>query len=394
MFGSRTIDASLGLPAEEALSTLSGGLLTKTLGSVRRVIQDRVDSGGSGKELLKHFDAAVEKLNGATLARIGKEHGGRNDSDSVSGGTFLAGQLRHVFAEVFREKHPVPTGLSMFPVNTSIGLGARSFTVRRLAQTGNARVHRTGDTNFGRTQISQDEQEFQVKHYVTSAVWDVFEEMAAQYASIDYARELAETARDVIERFASDKTWFGDAKFGIYGVLNYPWLNRVISGENFYGTPTDSRTVLAELNRLVNYRPHSTRLVFGPNSMVTSPRVADWINQTPMGTTSTINDRTIGEVFLAGNERVKKIQQAQELQDVAGDGSGIDAILLFRNDRMGIENYIPGGGIQALPLYATDIESRQIFWFPHGGVVMKDVANNLLVLVRAAEDASVIFRAT
>lgn len=380
MIGTRLIDAAASsrgyIQDAGDVGGVAEGLFTRAMAIARDEIR-RTDGLPNGKEVLKRFDDACRKLDAASIRR-------RNDSITEAGGGLLAGQLRAVISETLEEKYPAPSGLTLFPVDTSIALGARSFAVRRVFEAGEARVHRGGDSEIPRVSIAQAEMDFQVRHYITSAVWDVFEEISASYANLDYARQLTRIARAVIERFANEMIWFGDDSYQIFGVLNYPWLDKEISDLDWYGTPADSRTHLSALNGYVNRQYHASKLVMGPNRMVTSPRVRDWIMQTPMGTTTTINDRTIGEVFLAASSgRLQGgIQEAYELENILG--AGVDGMLFYRDDPMGIVNVMPGGGIQALPMYSTDITRRQIFWMAHGGVMMREVGNNLLVFVTAS----------
>lgn len=384
MIGSRNIDAgqsSRHSLVPSAFSAAADAGFARAFAMARVGIETaEVDAKTKGS-LLQRFDSAVDELNGRA---IGTMPNARMDAIGAEGGALLAGQLRQVLKTVLEEKHPVPNALRLFNVDSSIKLGARTYAVRRFFEAGEARVHLGGSAGIPAVSLAQVEKEFRVRNYITSAVWDVFEEQSADFADLAYARKLTKIARDVLERFTNEMVWFGNSTYEIYGILNYPWLDKEVSDENFYGTPADTRTTLAALNGWVNRQHHRSKGVMGPNKMVSSPRVVDWIMQTPMGTTSAMRDRMLGEVFMASQEgRINgPIERAWELEDVLGEG--IDAILFYRDDEQGISNMMVGGGIKSLPLHQTDMERRQIFFIASGGVMMAEVGNNLLIFVRAA----------
>lgn len=382
LIGSRYIDALASLrqghavPADRRDANVASSLYGRAMQIARNTVSERADSADTGKFFLERFDAAVDKLTADSFCRRSLRH----DAITESGGALLATQLRYVQEEVLKEPHPLPSALSLFPSNTSVPLGARTFAVRRYYDAGEARVHRGGSGDIPTVSLAQAEMEFQIRNYVTSAVWDVFEEMSASFASLDYAVELARIARDVLERFANEMTWYGDEAHKIYGVLNYPWLDKEVSSTTFGGNPDNTVAHLQALNGWINRQHHASKGTLGPNKMVTSPRVSDWIMQTGLqASTTSLRDRTIGEVLLASSRLNGAIEQAHELENVMGDG--VDAILFYRDDAMGIENVLPGGGIRTLPLHQTDIDRRQVFFMPHGGVRMLEVGNNLLVFV-------------
>ena len=366
------------VPADSRLAGPAGALFARAARITREVITERSDSAASAQHMLDRFDSAVDKLVEGALGN------GRQDSIGAAGGGLLAGDLRHVTNEVLTEKHPTPNAMRLFSVDTTVPLGARTFAARRVYEAGEARVWRGGDTSIPRVSMAQAEMDFQIRHYVTSAVWDVFEEMSNAYVqsqgvSLDYVAQLTRIARDVLERFTNEMTWFGDASFKIFGVLNYPWLDKEISDLEFGGDPADTKAYLQALNAWVNRQHHASKGVMGPNKMVTSARVADWIEQTPYAISGSLTERMLGEMFRSTSRIEGEIERAHELENVLG--ANVDAILFYRDDAMGIQNVLPGGGIRSLGLHSTDIERRQIFFMPHGGVRMLEVGNNLLVFV-------------
>lgn len=369
-----SLNAKRPIAANDQLSGSSRALWGRVRNAAHAAIGQNME-GLEASATMARFDSAVDKLSEAAFTRM----------DSASGSSaLLAGQLRQVIEPILAEAdRAIPNGLKLFRVDSSVALGAKTFEVRREFSAGSAGVWGGTDTNIGTNTFGVDAQEFQIRNYVTSIVYDIFEEMNANFANIPLAQKYVRIARDTLEMFANQMIWNGDSSYRINGVLNYPWLDKELSDVVMAGTPADSREILTALNSWANRQYHVSKGIFGPDKLATSPRVADWISQTLMGTSTSMRDRTIGEAWMAGSSRIKSIEPVWELENILGDG--YDGMLFYRDDDRGIKNVMPGGGIQALPVYKTDMVTRQIFWMAHGGVTMLEVGNMLLVIVKAVE---------
>lgn len=319
---------------------------------------------------------AAKRLDSAISDSIAKVK--RQDSFAVSAGFHMARQLEHVYADVLREPFPMQNAFTLFPMDTSVDPGARFHTVRRVYQDGEAAVYRAGNRGIPRVGVSQREEQFPVKHYVTSFVYSLFEQLSSQFANSNLVAELLRTARDILMEFANDKTWNGDSVNGLYGVLNYPWIDKKLVATAFDGT-ADADDVIAELNDLANFPQETSKSTFKPDTVVVSPRVRNYLMNTARSATT---DTTIGEFWLRTNSLgIKNIEEAWELQ-AAGPGD-TDGILFYRRDRLGITNVVPQP-FSTLPVQAMGFEDVTFCWMSHGGVVMRDVGNNVLGWVEAA----------
>lgn len=302
----------------------------------------------------------------------------RGDSFSASAGLHMARQLEHIYAEVLREPFPLLNAWTLFPLDLTVPPGARTHTVRRVYQDGEAAVYRGGQSPIPRVGVSQQEEQFPVRHYVTSFVYSLFEQLSSQFANTALVSELLRTARDVLMEFANDKTWNGDSTNGIYGVLNYPWLPKKVVATAFDGSAA-ADDVLAELNDLANFPQEQSRSTFKPDTLVVSPRVRNFLMNTPRSATT---DTTIGEFWLRTNSLgIKSIEEAWELQGVGP--SSTDGVLFYRRDRLGIANVLPQP-FTTLPVQSMGFEDTTFAYMSHGGVIMRDVGNNILGWVDAA----------
>jgi len=328
----------------------------------------------SYQEFLKRRDAQVAAAQAAVLPQGSKRR------DALTGvGLHQARQLEYVHQRVLEEKHPTPNGLSMFRISTEVPIGARTHTVRRYLDDGEVAVFRGSAQDVPRVGVSQVEEQFPVRYYVTSIRTNLFESLSSDYAGTGELERKMRTARRLMEAFANRMTWgIGpNQNAGLYGVLNYPWLAKKVSGVLFDGTASVD-DVLAELQNAANYPTQASKSTFAPNRCATSTRVRDYLMNTRLGS---VNDTTIGEFFTRNNAHIDAIEEAWELEGIAG--ADVDGILFYNDSQDGVSNEIPQG-MTPLPAQTFGFDSITYLWMAHGGVIMRDVGGNLLLLVTAA----------
>ena len=342
-------------------------------GALRRYWQRHGDALGA-------IDRYRREHNPRRIDSLMQQAGVRRDAFNPQAGLHMARQLEHVYADVLREEFPAQNAFTLFPTDTSVSPGARTHTVRRIYQDGEVVVYRAG-VNIPRVGISQQEEEFPVRHYVTSFVYDIFEMISSGYANTQLAAELLRVARDVMNEFANLMTWEGSAEHGIYGVLNYPWLDKKVIPTPF--TPASSPDdILAELQKLEQFPDENTLSTFSPNTVAMSSRMYNFLNRTYIG-----NDKTfsVAKKFIDESKNFSRIETARELQGT-GPG-GTDGILMYRRDRLGITNVIPQP-FTTLPVQAMGFDNTTFCYMSHGGVIMRNVANNILGWVEVESAAS------
>ena len=326
-------------------------------------------------ELKSRMDSAISKMKDRAKAKARKD-GKRADAFDVSSGLFLSRQLEHIYAEVLREPFPAQNGFELFGIDSTVPPGVDSHKVRRLYQNGEAAVYRGGNDGIPRVGLTQREQEFPVRHYVTSFQIDLFEKLAASFAQtngfpVSLVSELLRVARDVIMEFANQKIWYGDVINGIYGVLNYPWISKKVVATPFTDA-ADPDLMLAELNALADFPHQNSKQVLSPDTMATSPRVRALLFRRRFGEGS---DMTVGKFFLENSSHINSIEEAWELRET-GPG-GTDIILMYRRDRRGIQNVIVQT-FATLPVQMRAFAEITYAYMSHGGIVMRDVGNNII----------------
>lgn len=302
-------------------------------------------------------------------------NGRRLDAMQPGAGLHLARQLEFVYDEVLREEFPPTNAMTMIPIDSSVPSGAATHTVRRISQQGEAAVHKGNAREVPRVSVSIDEEVFRVHNYVIGIGFDVFELQASNFANTRLRQELQDAAQIVMQEFLNHKTWFGDDEHGIYGVLNYPWTPKM-SLPLSAAAGADVDAMLYQLNAAINYGHEESRTVYSPDAMVVSPRFYRYLATTRIpGSTS---DAFVIDLLKKSNPRLKTIEEAAELQG-AGPG-GSDAIFLYRRDRRSVANVIPQA-FTMLPVQQTGFEYLIPCYMQHGGVIQRDVLNNLVAFI-------------
>lgn len=343
-------------------------------GAVLGVVNAAIAKHGPRTDALDRYRV---DSNAVRMRVMAEQAGVRTDAFNDGGGLHLPRQLEHIHQRVLEEKRPVPNGLSLFRISNEVPVGARTHTVRRFLEDGEAAVYR-GGTEVPRVGVSQVEEEFPVRHYVTSFATNHFEMLSSGFANTNEAQRKMRSARRIMESFINRMTWgigSNDAH-GVYGVLNYPWLAKKIASVLFDGSAAVN-DVLAELQDAANYPSQQSKSVFMPNRCVTSTRVRDYLMNTRLGS---VNDTTIGEFFTRNNEHIDRIEGAWELRDIAG--AGVDGILFYNDSEDGITNEMVQG-LTPLPIQSFGFEDITYLYASHGGVIMRDAGNNILLLVTA-----------
>lgn len=306
------------------------------------------------------------------------EIGGRVRADAFGGsGMAPARSLEYVHARVLEEKMPTPNGQALFSIDASIPLGARSHTVRRVSEYGEAVVYKAGE-EVPRVGVSQAEEQFPVHYVAVGMSLDIFDRASSDFGNLGVAERMMRAARRAIERKINRLIWYGSKSANLYGVLTYPWLAKSVSGVAFDGTDT-AAAMLAELHALAHWPADASLDVFAPEAVVTSPRVLRRLATTKRTTTT---DETVLDAFLGDSTTIRAASGAWECQGV-GPTTDYDAMLFFRRDADSIRTML-STPFSLLPPERRGFEDLSYAFAQFGGVVMGDVGNAYLVWVKAA----------
>jgi len=359
----------------------------------------RYDSGGGLVMPSRHgLDAYSRHVDQLALRELAQRSGGRlprmdglsqswanhvaalpkERRDALSGGAGgFPRDFEFVRTQAWEEERQPLNAARLFPRDTSVPLGARSHTARRIVGDGEAEIYRGGSVQV-RARTSFKEETFGVLYIVSAVQTQFFEQLTTDYAGIrQYQNDMRMAERLVDERW-NEIAWNGDEPSDVYGILNYPHLATQI----FPLTASDSvdaRAFVRALNT-VQYTPLIlTGGTFSPTRLATSPRVRAWMYSKQH---SDATDTTMARYFLDNQDPsggVQSIEAAQELQGIGPNGE--DGMLFYRPevDSMGLVD------IQAtttLPVFQSSaLEQTTIVYSAFGGTIMGNVGNHLLALV-------------
>jgi len=309
-------------------------------------------------------------------------HGVRADA-ATEGGMFLARDLEAVWAGVLSEDRPPLQGPSLFPKDTSAGPGQETLSIRRMLDRASAQIYTGGNIPAETGSMRQVELRVSFRHIVSAAAWTVFDQLAFQAARVNGVQRSLANCRYAIESLWDKIIWEGSVIHGLYGVLNYPYLNRRIVQTTF-STSADIDAMIREMLGLVSYTNENSNGAVFSDKMLIAPKLYNFLLGQRLSNVS-------GESLLdylkrqaqslyesMGGTGKYEILQVARLNDAGG--TGVHGVLTYKNQRDYIT--IPvSQPMTLLPLTQTGFQFNQVAYMTMAGVVMPNAYANLLGLV-------------
>lgn len=357
-----------------------------------------IDIGHGGED--PRLTAQVGRLTSLAVSRYGEradavdqlrvamwqEAEARNDAAAPANGYHLTRDLEHVYSEILQEPIPEFNAFRLFAINTEVSPYARTHTIRRVEGSGRAAVHRGRGQSIPRVGVSSREESFGVDRFVTSFATDMWERGADSLSGLPpIVPSLMRQARRAVDQLMNWQTWYGNPDTRLPGVLTYPWLRKKVIATAFNDSTSDPADIVRALHDLVDFAYLSEKQVFKPDTLVVSPRVGQYLRTTLVAPSADART-TIADRFLSESKFISSIEEAWELQNDDASNplpnvpTGLDCILAYRRDVMGIQNTVPQGFTMIAP-QTRDFEDVTLCWAAHGGVIMREVGNNILGFV-------------
>lgn len=345
---------------------------------------ERFDSGGdvftadlidawyrhTDSVILDHLSERQQPLPGWQLDAADRYYEAHEDAEA--GGS--PRDFEHVRAQIFEERHEPLSAMAMFPIDSSVPLGARTHTVRRATSSGEAKIYRS-DEGIPRAKVAFSEERFRTAVIVCAVDQDYFDAMATDRAGLQvYQRELR-TARDLVKRKMNRIAWFGDNKAGLYGVLNYPHIAKQVFPVAINAAANPELIALGLVD-LVNTPMVRSGTAFNANRLGLSPRQYAFIasRKHAAGTDTTILQYVLNVLGWSRDQ----IKMVPELKDAGG--AGIDGILAYRAELAAIGHVVIQDAT-TLPVYdSSPIEQTTVVFGVTGGMVMPEVGNHVVAL--------------
>jgi len=311
------------------------------------------------------------RLDDASL-NIGSD---RIDAANPSATIALARELEYIYAEVMREEGPIFSARRLFAADRRVPAGAKSYTIRRIEGSGEAKFYRAG-MEVPLVGIGRDEETAFVKHAVIGMEMDFFSAQSDAFAGIAEAAEKMREMREAMAEFDEQLAWNGSAAHKINGILNYPWLRKRLISTTFESitTAADFQTALDALNNMVNEILDRNPGMSANLRFICSPRLHRLMAQQEHPD----SQKTLKERFLAGQPSISSIEEAPHLQG-RGPG-GEDGVLIVPKGTKGPQIVSPVG-FTMMPVQTTNygFTRSQAAYQSFGGTRMPDVLRSALI---------------
>lgn len=305
---------------------------------------------------------------------------GRYDSFDAGQGIALARDLEVAYREVMEEEFEAPVMFGMFPVDTSIAPGARFYRLYRMSETAEVAWYRGSGSNVPRVGLTRSSEARNIANAVTSFPVNYFDRESAEFARIPYVSKGLRTIRSGILDFLDDALLDGAPEVGLYGLLDYPYMDKVYLAPKFDGSATtdaDKAAIVAAVLRLANHvetKAHGTKQI---NRLAMGTRGYQYVTQTRFndGTGDTLAKR-----ILESLPEVSTIEKVSKLQ-ARGPG-GTDVIVAWRDGERGPQIIMPRM-VTYLPAQVDGFDEVTNGFASCGGIVCPYVGQVVLGYVDA-----------
>lgn len=364
------IDAATGLPFKAASSVLSQVSAARAhVNSATN--RQRLDAMGKHASPLDLYRQDSDTRFVADMLQT------RQDALTGAAGGFPR-DFEFIYQEVLEEPRRPLNMQRLWQMDTRVPLGAKTHTVRRNLNTGDAAIYRGGSEGVPVVRGMRVEEEFPVIYVVAAVEVNWFEMISNDFAGrnqfADDTRHAIRVIDEKINRIAFD----GDSPSQVHGFLDFPSLAKSVSTATYTVGGSTPAVILGDLNDIANFPVEASGGTFRPNRMATSIRLRNFLMQNQF---SVASDVSIGEFFLKGQEDINTIEGVHELEAVGPNGE--DAIIVY-DDSIQSTTFVMVQPPTAMPAAQIDSFRNQVVYVAAiGGTVMRDVGNNHLRFANA-----------
>ncbi len=292
----------------------------------------------------------------------------------------IARDLDQRLRRVLEDKVVLPDSLDLFPqYDDPPSIGAETASIRRVSLGGEAKFWNGTEADVGRAFVTQREEKITVRHVVTGWSQHMFERQAAAFANFNTFEAKTRAGRRVVFDLVNRTNWYGAKSVGLYGVLDYPWLDKAILPVPLTATQASTfagcMAIVRAIKGILNHPKNKSGGTFDCTAAITTHRVMTFLSDTIIPDT-------------AGKTILKHIQDThttpivwRESPFLEGKGpSGMDGFLACRLDQEGITIGIVSP-YNVIPSRQSATLDEFLAWMSIFGVFMPQVGNNVLAWV-------------
>jgi hypothetical protein len=262
---------------------------------------------------------------------------------------FFARQLEHVKSQTYDIKYPELSALSLFPIDTSAGAGAKTITYRQYDVVGMSKVIASYASDLPRADITAKEFTSNVRGIGTSYGYDVQEIRYASMTGTPLESRKAAAARQANDQKINQLAWFGDTEHGLPGFLtnvNIPGYTVPADGtgsSKLWSTKT-ADLIIRDVNGIINQVLTQSKGIHAANELWLPIAQYALISSMPRGTGT---DQTV-LAFLQANNPGVTFKRVLEL-DNAMSGGTLDTMVAIQNSRDNLDLQVPMPFMQHSP---------------------------------------------
>lgn len=279
-------------------------------------------------------------------------------------------ELRYVETAVLRREYPALKHRLLIPTNRSIPRGAATASYRMVEQVRNAKIVTGKSTDIPRADVFSSEFPTPLRMVASSFVYDVQELQQAAMSGFAIDAERAMACRDSIEQELNRIAFFGDAAYGLPGLLNntnVTVLAAIANGGqtvwNNSGTIKAAAGILADLTLMIGTVRGATNGLYELNTIVLPTALMTVLRMTPWSVAGG-SDMTL-LMFLQKNYPGITFEEAIELDTANAAGTG-PRIVGYVKDETVLDELI-AGEYEQLPPQPEGLGFVNIGWAVTGG---------------------------
>lgn len=256
---------------------------------------------------------------------------------------FFARQLEHIKSQTYDIKYPALSALSLFPVDTSAGAGAKTITYRQYDTVGMAKVIANYANDLPRADVVAKEFTSNVRGIGDSYGYDVQEIRYASMTGTPLESRKAASARRAHDQKINALAWAGDTDHGLPGFLtngNIPGYTVPAdgTGSSKLWSAKTADLIIRDVNGIINQVLTQSKSVHSATE-VWLP-VAQYALISSM-VRSTGSDQTVLK-FLQENNPGVTFKKVVELDNAMSSGT-LDTMVAIENtpDNLGLQIPMP-----------------------------------------------------
>jgi len=294
---------------------------------------------------------------------------------------FFERQLEYIKSKTYDIQYPEYKAVSLIPVSTEAGPGAKEITYRQFDMVGISKIIANYADDLPRVDVLGTEYTSKVRAHGNAYGYNIDEIAEAQKSGIPLQSRKAASARQAYEQFINKCAWFarsGDAEWaGLSGFIyaaNIPTATAhtgATSGSVVWSGKTVDE-ILKDLNDTVNTMISLTKGIEIPDTVLLPIAQYTQIATTRLGDGS---DTTILDFFLKTQPNITTVTWVNELDSVSplpsaptGAGTG-DIMIVYKRDPNKLTLEVPKPFSQ-LPVQERNLEFVVNTHAKIGGVIV------------------------